>query len=72
MSISYDYPPANYDAYKTIVDVYPKGDSMDIETKKLCLFFLKRGADRGDKKCLELLEKQKVNYHRISCFPRAI
>lgn len=64
----YDYAPANYDAYETIMKVYPGVDSMDVETRKLCLFLLKRGADRGEKRCLQELKRRNINYRQICCF----
>lgn len=41
MAICYNYPPANYDAYRTIMAVYPNANKMDEETKRLCVFFKK-------------------------------
>lgn len=64
MAICYNYTPANYDAYRTIIAVYPNVDKMDEETKKLCVFFLKRGADLKDVRCLEVLKQLKVDYHK--------
>lgn len=64
MAICYEYTPANYDAYRTIIAVYPNVDKMDEETKKLCVFFLKRGADLKDVRCLEVLKQLKVDYHK--------
>lgn len=58
MAIYFDYSPANYDAYKTIQDVYPHRETMDADTKKLCAFFLKRGADRDDNRCLEIIKNK--------------
>lgn len=57
-------PPANYDAYRTIMAVYPNANKMDEETKRLCVFFLKRGADYKDVRCLEVLKQLKVDYHK--------
>ena len=54
-----------YDAYKTIQDVYPHRETMDADTKKLCAFFLKRGADRDDNRCLEIIKKQNIPYRKI-------
>lgn len=65
MAIYFNYAPANYDAYKTIQDVYPNRVTMDVDTRKLCSFFLRRGADRGDKHCLEIIKKQNLPYRRI-------
>lgn len=64
MAICYNYTPANYDAYRTIMAVYPNANKMDEETKKLCVFFLKRGADLKDVRCLEVLKQLKVDYHK--------
>ena len=64
MAICYEYRPANYDAYRTIIAVYPNTNKMDEETKKLCVFFLKRGADLDDARCLEVLRQLKVDYHK--------
>lgn len=41
MAICYNYTPANYDAYRTIMAVYPNANKMDEETKRLCVFFPK-------------------------------
>ena len=65
MAIYFDYSPANYDAYKTIQDVYPHRETMDADTKKLCAFFLKRDADRDDNRCLEIIKKQNIPYRKI-------
>lgn len=65
MAIYFNYAPANYDAYKTIQDVYPNRDTMDVDTRKLCSFFLRRGADRGDKRCLEVIKKEHLEYREI-------
>ena len=64
MAICYEYTPANYDAYRTIIAVYPNVNKMDEETKRLCVFFLKRGADLKDVRCLEVFKHLKVDYHK--------
>lgn len=64
MAICYNYTPANYDAYRTIMAVYPNANKMDEDTKRLCVFFLKRGADYKDVRCLEVLKQLKVDYHK--------
>lgn len=64
MAICYNYTPANYDAYRTIMAVYPNANKMDEETKRLCVFFQKRGADYKDVRCLEVLKQLKVDYHK--------
>ena len=67
MALYCNYIPANYDAYQTIMQVYPDSDSMDVDTKKLCVYFLKRGADRDDKRCLNILNKMYIKYQKVSC-----
>ena len=67
MAIIHNYIPANYDAYKTISVVYPKNEQMDSETKRLCAFLLKRGADRGDKRCLLEIKRMKIKYREVPC-----
>ena len=62
MAISYNYSTANYDACKTIMAVYPDKDTMDVNTKKLCVFLLKRGADRNDKRCIRKPEFHFIDY----------
>jgi hypothetical protein len=56
MSTVYDYVPANYDAYKAIADaerIIKKEKIGSPITSPVALFFLRRGAEKGDKKCLE-------------------
>lgn len=67
MAIIHNYTPANYDAYRTISVVYPRNMQMDSETKRLSIFLLKRGADRGDKRCLLEIKKMKIKYKEVPC-----
>lgn len=66
MDICYGYVPANYDAYRTLMAVYPDANTMDGDTEKLCIFLLRRGADNGDNRCSEALEKMNIGYERPS------
>lgn len=66
MAICNNYAPAHYDAYETIMKVYPDVGSMDAETKKLCVFLLKRGADRDELHCLDELKRWNVKYRKKS------
>lgn len=62
MSTVYDYVPANYDAYKAIADaerIIKKEKIGSPITSPVALFFLRRGAEKGDKKCLEALIQNK-------------
>ena len=46
MATKYNYIPANFDVYTA------HGlDSLDKNTKHMALFFLRRGADKGDLRC---------------------
>ena len=62
MSTVYDYVPANYDAYKAIADAerfLKKAKKGSPITSPIALFFLRRGAEKGDKKCVEALIQNK-------------
>lgn len=67
MALNCNYGPANYDAYETIMKVYPCKDSMDVDTRKLCIFFLKRGLDRKDERCADILKKMKIECRALYC-----
>ncbi len=58
MANMYDFTPANYDIYKTIVDTYAAFScDMDERTKDFALFYLKRGAEKGDIRAQRELKK---------------
>lgn len=58
MAMKYDYTPANYDVYMSLADTYRKENEvgeMDDGIKELGVYFLRRGAVRGDQRCARLL-----------------
>ena len=60
MANVYDYVPANYDFYKELKDTFDENNiEMDKETKKLIMFYLRRGAQKGDQRAIEELKKRK-------------
>ena len=57
MATIYEYTPANFDVYCALRDVYNGLDSMDVDTKYMAMFFLKRGKERGDNRCEKELKQ---------------
>lgn len=56
MAHYYDYAPANYDVYTALVSVFGKEDT-DSNTMKMALFYLERGARKGDIPCIDKLKE---------------
>ena len=50
MAIEHHYPRANYDVYKSVVDLHHQNgiDEIDPRTMDLALFFLERGVSEND------------------------
>ena len=60
MANVYDYIPANYDFYKELKDTFDENNiEMDEETNKLIMFYLRRGAQKGDQRAIRELKKYK-------------
>ena len=60
MADVYNYPEACYDVYKAIKDTYSIGEiSMDDESQKLMLHYLRKGEKLGDAQCKKELERLK-------------
>ena len=57
MATIYEYVPANFDVYCALRDVYNGLDSLDVDTKYMAMFFLKRGKERGDGRCEKELKQ---------------
>lgn len=57
MATIYEYTPANFDVYCALRDAYNGLDSMDVDTKYMAMFFLKRGKERGDGRCEKELKR---------------
>lgn len=51
MATKYNYIPANFDVYTALINTAHSLDSLDKNTKHMALFFLRRGADKGDLRC---------------------
>ena len=66
MANVYDYIPANYDFYKELKDTFDENNiEMDEETNKLIMFYLRRGAQKGDQRAIRELKKYKDIWTQI-------
>ena len=57
MAIQYEYTPANYDAYQALIKPYGEITALDKNTQQLAMFFLHRGANKGNRECMQALHK---------------
>lgn len=61
MADVYNYSEACYDVYKAINDTYSIGEiSMDEESRKLMLHYLRKGERLGDAQCKKELDRKKI------------
>ena len=62
----YDYAPAYYDVYEALMTLY-KNDTcaMDEHTRAMTAYYLRRGAEKGDKKCREILKERERESHHV-------
>lgn len=64
MATKYEYFPANYDVYLSLIKPYGTVNSLDKNTKRLAVFFLYRGMNRGDKRCKKIFESIQRNLNK--------
>lgn len=58
MANKYDYTPANYDVYQSLIECYALNNTeMDDKTKRMAQNYLERGAEKGDMRAIRLLKK---------------
>ncbi len=57
MSAQYNYPPAYYDVYHTLTTFMNGIDTLDVESKKFALAFLRRGAKLHEPRCIRTLKQ---------------
>ena len=58
MALKYDYVPANYDVYQSLVSFFkrnPGFGGMDATSQDVASYFLKRGAELGDERAIAVL-----------------
>ena len=57
MATEYNYKPANYDVYSSLKLAQSMLKKSSERTNAIALYYLKRGAGYGDKKCIVELAK---------------